>query len=65
MVDFLWAEGPLDAIWSRRERVQWQEGEIYVVSREDLITLKLTAGRPQDLVDIQNLTAAEGGRDKS
>lgn len=65
MLDFLWAEGPLDAIWLRRERVQWQEGEIYVVSREDLITLKLTAGRPQDLVDIQNLTATEGGREKS
>lgn len=64
MLDFLWASGPLEAIWSRRECLPWQEGKIFVVSRDDLITLKLTAGRPQDLVDIQSLTAAEGGREK-
>jgi predicted nucleotidyltransferase len=60
MLDFLWATGALAAIWSRRERVAWREGEIHVVRREDLITLKLTAGRPQDLVDIQSLAALEG-----
>jgi hypothetical protein len=65
MLDFLWAAGELDGVWSRRERVPWQEGEIYVVSRDDLIMLKLTAGRPQDLVDIQSLTAAEGQHEKS
>jgi hypothetical protein len=63
MLDFLWALGPLEAMWSRRERVPWHEGEIYVVSREDLITLKLTAGRPQDLVDIQSLTTKEAGNE--
>jgi hypothetical protein len=65
MLDFLWASGPLEAVWSRRERLSWQEGEIYVVSRDDLIMLKLTAGRPQDLVDIQSLTAAEDDHEKS
>jgi hypothetical protein len=65
MLDFLWAAGPLEPIWSRRERLPWGEGEIWVVSREDLITLKLTAGRPQDLVDIQSLAALEGRRGKS
>jgi hypothetical protein len=64
MLDFLWATDALDAIWSRRQRIPWKEGDIYVVSREDLITLKLTAGRPQDLVDIQSLAGAEAGNDK-
>jgi hypothetical protein len=64
MLDFLWASGPLEAIWSRRERVPWQEGEIWVVSRDDLITLKLTAGRPQDLVDIKSLMEREGDESK-
>jgi hypothetical protein len=52
-------------IRARRERLAWGEGDIWVVSREDLITLKLTAGRPQDLVDIQSLAALEGRRGKS
>jgi Nucleotidyl transferase AbiEii toxin, Type IV TA system len=64
MLDFLWAAGPLQPIWGRRERLPWREGEIWVVSREDLITLKLTAGRPQDLVDIQSLLTQEGRRGK-
>lgn len=64
MLDFLWASGPLDAIWARRQRVPWREGEIWVVQRDDLITLKLTAGRPQDLVDIQSLMALEGSHER-
>jgi hypothetical protein len=46
MLDILWAKGPLLPIWERREKFAWREGEIDVVSRDDLITLKLTAGRP-------------------
>lgn len=62
MLDFLWASGPLAAIWSRREPVTWRGRQLAVVSRDDLISLKLTAGRPQDLVDIQSLAALEGRR---
>jgi hypothetical protein len=65
MLDFLWALGPLEPIWARRVRVRWREGDLHVVSRDDLITLKLTAGRPQDLVDIQSLVALEGRRGKT
>lgn len=65
MLDFLWASDALEPIWTRRLHVPWGEGEISVVTREDLITLKLTAGRPQDLVDIQSLTASEGTHEKS
>ena len=64
MLDVLWVNAKLQAVWDDRQRVPWNEGELSVVSRNGLITLKLTAGRAQDLVDIQRLTAAETGREK-
>jgi hypothetical protein len=64
MLDVLWLDPSLQAIWDDRQRLPWKDGTLSVVSRDGLITLKLTAGRPQDLVDIQSLTAAETGREK-
>jgi hypothetical protein len=64
MLDVLWVIPKLEAIWDDRRRVAWEGGTLSVVSTEGLVTLKLTAGRPQDLVDIQSLTAAEGNREK-
>lgn len=64
MLDVLWLNPKLQAVWDDRERVSWQGGTLSVVSRDGLITLKLTAGRAQDLVDIQSLSTAEGNRDK-
>jgi hypothetical protein len=63
MLDVLWLNPKLQQVWDERERVPWQEGTLTVVSRAGLIVLKTTAGRPQDLVDIQNLLAAEGDRE--
>jgi len=64
MLDVLWLNAKLQQVWESRERVAWRDRTLSVVSREGLITLKLTAGRPQDLVDIQSLSAAEGNREK-
>ena len=64
LLDVLWLCPSLQTIWEDRERVPWAAGTLSVVSREGLVTLKLTAGRAQDLVDIQSLTAAEGNREK-
>jgi hypothetical protein len=64
MLDVLWLNAKLQPIWDDRQQVPWSDRTISVVSRDGLITLKLTAGRAQDLVDIQSLTAAEGTRDK-
>jgi hypothetical protein len=64
MLDVLWLIPALEPIWADRQRLPWNEGTISVVSRDGLITLKLTAGRAQDLVDIQSLTAAETNREK-
>jgi hypothetical protein len=63
MLDVLWLSPKLQTIWDDRQRLRWREGTLSVVSRDGLITLKLTAGRPQDLVDIQNLTAAGSNRE--
>jgi hypothetical protein len=65
MLDILWLSPKLQAIWDDRQRVPWNEGVLVVVSCDGLITLKLTAGRAQDLVDIQALTAAETDREKT
>jgi hypothetical protein len=56
----LLAEGPLEAVWQTRSRVAFESSggpgsALWVVSRAGLITLKLAAGRPQDIVDIQRL----------
>ena len=64
MLDVLWLIPKLQAIWEDRIRLPWQAGTLSVVSRDGLITLKLTAGRAQDLVDIQSLMAADGSRDR-
>jgi hypothetical protein len=64
MLDILWRDARLQAIWDDRLQLPWHDRMLSVVSRDGLITLKLTAGRAQDLVDIQSLTAAEGNRDK-
>ncbi len=63
MLDVLWLTPNLQAIWDDRQRLTWNDGALWVVSRDGLITLKLTAGRPQDLVDIQSLTAAGTDRE--
>ena len=59
MLDVLLVEEALEAVWMSRTRVAYEDGDICVVSRRALITLKLSAGRPQDLVDVQNLEALE------
>lgn len=40
----------------------WRGRELRVASAEGLIVLKLLAGRPQDLVDIDSLLAANRNR---
>ncbi len=69
MLDVLHAEGSVDSAWRTRSRVAFASPdgvvrELSVVSREGLITSKLAAGRPQDIVDIQRLQeVAYGGDD--
>jgi hypothetical protein len=59
MLDVLVVNETLEPVWNDRLRLQWSEGTITVVSRDGLIRLKLTAGRPQDLADVQRLEEIE------
>lgn len=57
MLDFLESIPPLqfDACWCRRKRVRHDFGSANYLHREDLITAKRFANRPQDLADIAEL----------
>lgn len=48
---------PFGDLWSRAETVTLGRQEIRVASIEDLIAMKRTASRPQDLLDIEKLEA--------
>jgi predicted nucleotidyltransferase len=48
---------PFDDLWARATNVLLGGREIRVASLEDLITMKRTAARPQDLLDIEKLEA--------
>ena len=54
-LDFLLVTDELREIWATRQRITWDEGITWVVSKEGLIDLKKIAGRAQDLVDIERL----------
>jgi hypothetical protein len=54
-IDFLLVTEPTQKIWRDRERIEWEHGAIFTVSREGLIQLKRLSGRLQDLADIERL----------
>jgi hypothetical protein len=54
-LDILDGSGVLAPVWDTRERIDTPRGPLWVVSRQGLITMKLAAGRPQDLADLARL----------
>jgi hypothetical protein len=54
-LDILDGSGVLAPVWNTRERLDTSRGSVWVVSRQGLITMKLAAGRPQDLADLARL----------
>jgi predicted nucleotidyltransferase len=61
MLDVLLAKGPTKRVWDGRQEILFEGTRVKVVTREGLITLKLAAARPQDMVDIQKLTEVNRG----
>ena len=61
MLDFLTSIQPLDftACWPRRKVVRHTFGRVNYLSKEDLITAKRHAGRPQDLTDLTALGVSD------
>ena len=44
-----------DAAWARRIDTVWDEVHVHVISRSDLIRAKQASGRPQDMLDVEQL----------
>jgi hypothetical protein len=61
MLDVLFVKGPLESVWAGRQTAALEDGFIRVVSREGLISLKLAAGRPQDVADVKRLEELSRG----
>ncbi len=59
MLDLLLLPAGQTEVFDQRVRLGVEGGSLQVVTRDGLIVLKTTAGRPQDLVDIQRLMELE------
>jgi hypothetical protein len=46
---------PIQTVGTGRQQAAFEDGGVRVASREGLISLKLAAGRPQDIADVQRL----------
>lgn len=65
-VDIFLSESPFqESLISRREQFEVDGVPAWVVTAEDLILLKLTAGRPRDIGDIQDILLTQGQLDES
>jgi len=61
MLDALLVGPTTEPVWQGRQTAEIEGGFMRVVSREGLISLKLAAGRPQDLADVQRLREVDRG----
>lgn len=65
-VDIFLAESRFqESLLARRQREDFEGGRIWFVSPEDLILLKLVAGRPRDLIDVQDILFTQGQLDET
>jgi hypothetical protein len=49
----------IENVWRGRMRVRWEQGELWVVSRQGLVDLKRLRGSGQDQDDIKRLEGVE------
>lgn len=61
MLDVLFVTPPLENVWKGRQAFEFEGGTLRVVSLEGLVSLKLAAGRPQDMADIERLREVNRG----
>jgi hypothetical protein len=54
-LDLLLVTPATEGVWQTRMRVRWERGDVWVVSRPGLITLKRLRGSGQDQDDIRRL----------
>ena len=58
-LDLLLVTPATESAWQTRTRVRWERGEVWVVSRQGLISLKRLRGSGQDQDDIRRLEGDE------
>ena len=61
-LDLLHVTPALEEVWAGRERIRWEHGALWVVSREGLVAMKRLRGSGQDLDDIRLLEGEEEER---
>lgn len=54
-LDLMLVNADLEEAWRSRQRVPTLRGDLWVVERRALIAMKLRAGRPQDVFDVERL----------
>ncbi len=64
-IDIFLAESTFqDSLLARRRSEDFERGRIWFVSPEDLVLLKLIAGRPRDYLDVQDVLFTQGQLDE-
>ncbi|HQU85641.1 MAG TPA: hypothetical protein PKY59_21075 [Pyrinomonadaceae bacterium] len=58
-LDFLLVTPFVEDVWETREKLIWQNMDLWIVSREGLIKMKELAGRAKDLIDIDRMKNEE------
>lgn len=54
-LDLILVTPALERVWNERVRIRWERGELWVVSRQGLVTMKRLRDSGQDQDDIKQL----------
>jgi hypothetical protein len=54
-LDYLLTTPQVEDVWETREILNWQDKNLWIVSREGLIKMKKLAGRAKDLIDVDRI----------
>ena len=57
-LDLLLVTPAVESVWNDRQKVEWEAGDLWVVSRQGLIELKRIRGSTQDMADIERLAGS-------
>ena len=58
-LDFLLVTPQVEDVWQTRQKLIWENRELWIVSPEGLIRMKELAGRAKDLIDIDRIKNEE------
>ena len=58
-LDYLLVTPRVEDVWETREKLIWQDRELWIVSREGLVKMKTLAGKAKDLIDIDRIESEE------